>query len=183
MKGAGREESEGHVRSTMEVQEQHISVYIQSINVVNSSSNTKSKMSKKKNSQKLPSIISHPRALLDTDQNRSEARRRATHGADPLIPVTNTQQTSLTAHYRELLSCWAAGSELFGRKTSLFHINSLLCMKWWNNLVPSETTGIIMYRVQHAEPPASGTCSSVFVPQLLLALSACVLIKHELRAP
>lgn len=143
----------------MEVQEQHISVYIQSINVVNSSSNTKSKMSKKKNSQKLPSIISHSRALLDTDQNRSEARRRATHGADPLIPVTNTQQTSLTAHYRELLSCWAAGSELFGRKTSLFHINSLLCMKWWNNLVPSETTGIIMYRVQHAEPPASGTCS------------------------
>lgn len=48
MKGAGREENEGHVRSTMEVQEQHISVYIQSINVVNSSSNTKSKMSKKK---------------------------------------------------------------------------------------------------------------------------------------
>lgn len=48
MKGAGREENEGHVRSTMEVQEQHISVYIQSINVVNSSSNTKSKMSTQK---------------------------------------------------------------------------------------------------------------------------------------
>lgn len=83
-------------------------------------------MSKKKknNCQKLPSTISHPLALLHTDQNRSEARRRAMHGADPLIPVTNAQQTSLTAHYRELLSCRQGA--VWKKNKSLSHKQSVL---------------------------------------------------------